>query len=107
MFKFKLFSTYIDPKASPKEYLHIRCINENNNLPDSLGITEKRFDELAELVNISFAKNSRVSQAAEEVSKSCTHPNELFIVGYLIGKHAIRNPLSEIFAAIVRKPPEQ
>lgn len=66
-------------------------INEKtDSLNNALGVTEERTAELIEKMLNLFAKSDNIAQLGEILSKECKHPNELYMLGVMVGIRQFR-----------------
>ena len=65
--------------------LNVKEVSKSNSLTDALGISEDRCRELIKIVMRAEVDTNSVSEAAEVISRSCNHPNELFFVSFVLG----------------------
>lgn len=75
-----LFVKIIDSKSEPKSELKVTVINfdaDERELHTSLGISEKRFEEIIDLVESVYDKTESMDFAIEHVSSKMVHANEL------------------------------
>lgn len=75
------------------------ALTGTNAFNEDLYISPERSDELGKLVQQLVISEKTYVSAGHKASKACKHPNELFYVAMMFGKHqamsamAARNPL--------------
>lgn len=66
-------------------------INEKTDaLNKALGVTEERTAELIKKMLNLFSKSDNIAQLGEVLSKECKHPNELYLIGVMVGIRQFR-----------------
>lgn len=66
--------------------MNFKIIDDGNN---AFFITEERFDELSDLAFKSIDATRDLKLTAEYLSQEAKDANELFVVGYIIGKSEV------------------
>lgn len=61
-------------------------VNDDETISGSLGINEKRTEELYHLVKRAFLSSKTVIEAGKIISAECRHPNELFYASFALGQ---------------------
>lgn len=103
----QLFSKKETPVTLPnyQDYLTVKIIDdESESITGTLGITDKRKNELYEITKTALV-NENITLILAEASKYATHPNELAFVSFLIGHRVGRgdnDPFRGIIGAIIR-----
>ena len=103
----QLFSKKETPVTLPnyQDYLTVKIIDdEDESITGTLGITDKRKNELYEITKTALV-NENITLILAEASKYVTHPNELAFVSFLIGHKIGKNdhdPFRGIIGAIIR-----
>ena len=101
---------YIQVMNEPGKNLHIIEIDkESDNLIDALGMTRERAQELRLKMETCFIKHKNIVSIGEEMSRECSHANELFFITYSISqKIQSHNHIGGIIGRIMAGPsPEE
>lgn len=65
--------------------LNVLIIEDSNNLPTSLGITEERSDAINDILRNAFNSSDTITEVMVKVSKQVTHANELSYAMFHLG----------------------
>ena len=74
----------LEPCWDPGDY-KVEEINESDELSISLGLSEERYLELRIAGMKAILKTESIVTAMVELSEEVVHPNELVLIGYMIG----------------------
>lgn len=78
-----------------KSVLLVQEINNSGNIEEALGITEERSQKLVDICTDSLRKSDSRTEGMVLMSRSCTHANELIMMGVWIGEQLAARHIQE------------
>ena len=80
-------------------------VEENESLVECIGLSEKRSDELAEIVKDAHSRAERLSEAADLMSRYANNATELWYMAFLYGNAIASsrnggNPLEQLLKGL-------